>query len=390
MLKAPPSIQKQLSDAISIIGKHDFPTKWPQLIDEMVEKFATGDFHVINGVLQTAHSLFKHYRYDFKSQSLWEEIKLVLDGLAKPLTDLLVATMDLARIHEANESALKVIYNSLVLVSKVFYSLNYQDLPEFFEDNMQIWMTSFLKLLTTDVECLKTGEDEESGVLELLRSQICDNIGMYAQKYDEEFGPYMPQFVTSVWELLCKSGIQTKYDSLVSNALHFLSIVADRNHYKHLFEDPNLLASICENVVIPNMDFRVSDQELFEDNPEEYIRRDIEGSDVDTRRRSACDLVKTLSQKFEQKIFAIFGEYIYVLLKKYNEQPAVNWRSKDTVIFLVTSMAARGATQKHGVTQSSDLVPIPKFCQDEILPELKRPNSESSSNIFTVFVLSHI
>lgn len=117
-----------------------------------------------------------------------------------------------------------------------------------------------------------------------------------------------------------------------------------------------------------------SDEELFEDNAEEYIRRDIEGSDVDTRRRSACDLVRTLSQKFEDKIFSIFGEYIFVLLNKYKASPAQNWRAKDTVIFLVTSMTARGATEKHGVTQSSQLVPIPKFCTDEIVPELERPN----------------
>ena len=41
---------------------------------------------------------------------------------------------------------------------------------------------------------------------------------------------------------------------------------------------------------------RESDVELFEDNAEEYIRRDLEGSDVDTRRRAACDLVKGLSR----------------------------------------------------------------------------------------------
>lgn len=111
---------------------------------------------------------------------------------------------------------------------------------------------------------------------------------------------------------------------------------------------------------------------MFEDNAEEYIRRDIEGSDVDTRRRSACDLIKTLSQKFEEKIFSIFAEYIWVLLNKYKAAPAQNWRAKDAVIFLVTSMAARGATEKHGVTKSSQLVPIPKFCTDEIIPELER------------------
>ena len=157
MLKSPFSIQKQLSDAVSIIGKYDFPIKWPQLIDEMIEKFATGDFNVINGVLQTAHSLFKRYRYEFKSQSLWEEIKFVLDKLAKPLTDLLLATMALAEQHANNEAALKVIYGSLVLMCKVFYSLNSQDLPEFFEDNMDKWMPTFHQLLTVDIPCLKTG-----------------------------------------------------------------------------------------------------------------------------------------------------------------------------------------------------------------------------------------
>ncbi|KAL1399335.1 hypothetical protein pipiens_008286 [Culex pipiens pipiens] len=372
MLKSPSSIQKQLSDAVSIIGKYDFPLKWPQLMDEMIEKFGTGDFNIINGVLQTAHSLFKRYRYEFKSQELWEEIKFVLDKLAKPLTDLLQATLGLAEAHAANEEALRIIYGSLVLVCKVFYSLNSQDLPEFFEDNMETWMKAFHVMLTVDIPCLKTAEDEDAGVLEHLRSQVCENLCLYAQKYDEEFSPYMPQFVTAVWELLVNTGIQTKYDTLVSNALNFLSTVADRSHYRHLFEDPNVLASICEKVIIPNMDFRVSDEELFEDNPEEYIRRDIEGSDVETRRRAACDLVKTLSQNFESKIIEIFGQYLQVLLAKYAENPANNWKTKDTAIYLVTSMASKGATQKHGVTQTSELVPLPQFTQQQIIPELER------------------
>jgi exportin-2 (importin alpha re-exporter) len=36
MLKSPPSVQKQLSTAIAIIGKEDFPAKWPNLINDMV------------------------------------------------------------------------------------------------------------------------------------------------------------------------------------------------------------------------------------------------------------------------------------------------------------------------------------------------------------------
>lgn len=61
-----------------------------------------------------------------------------------------------------------------------------------------------------------------------------------------------------------------------------------------------------------------SDEELFEDNPEEYICRDIEGSDVGTRRRAACDLVNTLSQKFEKRIIDIFGQYLQVCKSLFN------------------------------------------------------------------------
>ena len=374
MLHSPDSIQKQLSDAVSIIGKYDFPNKWPELIDQMVEKFNTGDFHVINGVLHTAHSLFKRYRYEFKSQSLWTEIKFVLDQFAKPLTDLFVATMNLTEVHAQNVEALKVIYSSLVILSKVFYSLNFQDLPEFFEDNMATWMKNFHTLLNANVLSLQSTDEEETGVIEQLKSQVCDNIGLYAQKYDEEFQPYLPEFVTAVWNLLTSTGQEPKYDTLVSNALQFLATVADRTQYRHLFEDPTTLSNICEKVIIPNMEFRESDNELFEDNPEEYIRRDIEGSDVDTRRRAACDLVKVLSKSFEVKIMEIFGAYIQVMLQNYANKPAENWRSKDAAIYLVTSSASRAQTQKHGVTQSSKLVSLPQFAMQHIQPELVKPN----------------
>ncbi|XP_003485641.1 exportin-2 [Bombus impatiens] len=374
MLHSPDSVQKQLSDAVSIVGKYDFPNKWPELIDQMVEKFNTGDFHVINGVLHTAHSLFKRYRYEFKSQSLWTEIKFVLDRFAKPLTDLFVATMNLMQVHANNIDALKVIYSSLVILSKVFYSLNFQDLPEFFEDNMAVWMRNFHILLNTNVPSLQSTDEEEPGVIEQLKSQVCDNIGLYAQKYDEEFQPYLPEFVTAVWNLLTSTGQQPKYDTLVSNALQFLATVADRAQYRNLFEDPTTLSNICEKVIIPNMEFRESDNELFEDNPEEYIRRDIEGSDVDTRRRAACDLVKVLSKYFEAKIMEIFGAYIQVMLQNYADKPVENWRSKDAAIYLVTSSASKAQTQKHGVTQSSELVSLPQFAMQHIEPELVKPN----------------
>ena len=206
MLKSPEQVQRQVSDAVSIIGREDFPRKWPDLIGEMVTKFATGDFHVINGVLHTAHSIFKRYRYEFKSEELWTEIKLVLDSFAKPLTELFIATVNLSKDHANNPAAIRIIYSSLTIICKVFYSLNFQDLPEYFEDNMKTWMDHFLALLDTNNPLLKTDSDEEAGLSEQLKSQICDNISLYASKYDEEFRPFLPGFVTAVWNLLTSTG----------------------------------------------------------------------------------------------------------------------------------------------------------------------------------------
>ena len=71
MLKSPENIQRQLSEAISIIGRIDFYEKWQELIPEIVGHIATGDFTKINGCLRTVHSIFKRYRYEIKVSSFF-------------------------------------------------------------------------------------------------------------------------------------------------------------------------------------------------------------------------------------------------------------------------------------------------------------------------------
>lgn len=62
------------------------------------------------------------------------------------------------------------------------------------------------------------------------------------------------------------------------------------------------------------------------------------------------------------------------MLQNYADKPAENWRSKDAAIYLVTSSASKAQTQKHGVTQSSELVSLPQFAMQHIEPELVKSN----------------
>ncbi len=61
-----------------------------------------------------------------------------------------------------------------------------------------------------------------------------------------------------------------------------------------------------------------SDVEEFEDNPEEYIRKDIEKSDSATRRRAACDFLQALCIFFESQVIALYSQYIDAMQKVNN------------------------------------------------------------------------
>lgn len=72
-------------------------------------------------------------------------------------------------------------------------------------------------------------------------------------------------------------------------------------------------------------------------------------------------------------------------LDEYAAKPSENWRKKDAVIYLVTSSASRGQTQKHGVTQSNEFVPIPQFATQHIQPELAKSDGKYIKSIKKIF-----
>lgn len=90
---------------------------------------------------------------------------------------------------------------------------------------------------------------------------------------------------------------------------------------------------------------RDSDIEWFEDDPDDYMKKDIEGalfplitlqrmlkrlgSDVETRRRAAADFVRALCKQFEAQVVDIFRQYIQQLLGMYASDKKDNWRYKE-------------------------------------------------------------
>lgn len=375
MLKSSPKIQSQLSEALAVIGKHDFPKAWQTLLPELVANLDTltqaNDYASVNGVLATINSLFKKFRYQFKTNELLLDLKYCLDNFAKPLLEVFKRTVNLidqaVACGAANAATLKLYIESQRLCCRIFYSLNFQELPEFFEDHMDEWMIEFKKYLTVKFLVLEESGDDGLAVVDGLRAAVCENISLYMEKEEELFQKYLSGFVEAVWSLLVVSSASSSRERLTVTAIKFLTTVSTSVHHT-LFERDDILEQICQSIVIPNVMLRDEDEELFEMNYIEFIRRDMEGSDLDTRRRIACELLKGIGMHYKDKVTAKVSLQIQNCLGLFSQNPDANWKYKDCAIYLVVSLATKKAG---GSSVSTDLVDVENFFGSVIVPELQ-------------------
>ncbi|EAT91323.1 hypothetical protein HBI56_015990 [Parastagonospora nodorum] len=377
MVSVPPNLQSQLGEAIAAIAESDFWERWDTLVDDLISRLTPDNSTVNNGVLQVAHSVFKRWRPLFRSDDLFTEINHVLSKFSTPFLQLLENTDRVITASEGNPAALKQAFTTLDLIVKLFYDLSCQDLPPVFEDHIAIIAGLLHKYLIYDNPSLRTDDESESGPQEYVRAGIFEALMLYIQKYEDVFGSQLGQFVDSTWNFLMTVGLETKYDILVSKALQFLTAVAATQHAEN-FNNQDVLVQVIEKVILPNLTLRESDVELFEDEPIEFIRRDLEGSDNDTRRRAATNFLRQLMSRFEGLVTSTSQKYINAYLENYAKDPASNWKSKDTAVYLFTAIAAKGtATAAQGVLSVNENVNILDFFTTHIASDLQTEGAEA-------------
>ncbi|KAJ2632632.1 importin-alpha export receptor [Coemansia sp. RSA 1290] len=389
MISVPKKLQLQLGEAVSIIAKNDFPEKWPDLIKTLVSKLSPTGYHINNGILQTAHTVFKDWRSEFRSDKLYSKINYVLNEFTDAYLQVFVTTDKLIDEHANNREALKMLLHSMMLLCQIYYDLNCQDLPPFFEDHMGQFMQTFHKYLVYNNSWAESEDDEVPGDLEEVKASICEIIELYAQRYEEDF-PQLPQFVETVWNMLTTIGPAHKYDTLVSRGMAFLRTVVRNPRQKHLFASSDSLRLICERIIIPNTVLPEADEELFEDDPMQFARRDLEGSDMGSRRAAAADLVRGLLDQFSAETTQVMSVYIQKSLEQYAANPGTNWRQKDVAMFMATSVAVMASVNALGATRVNELVNIVDFFTSHVVQHLSQVDSDRDALILKVDAIKYI
>ncbi|CAL2030080.1 unnamed protein product [Caenorhabditis brenneri] len=355
MFNTKSNVQEILSNALYLIAQRDFPEKWPELVPYL-SKFLTGsDLNHLVASLASMDQIFRKFRYQSKSTELWKELAKCLQSTQEPLTLLLRNMMEVCQ-QKDNLGAAEIAQwlKVLNLIAKVYHSLCSQDIPEYFEDHLNDWMPHFLQLVQIEAPT-QTSSAGEPTTLDELKHEICEIFTLYSQRYEEEIAPYVPDIISAVWRLLETTGPDTRYDTMVCAALEFLSMVSQRQYYESHFTGEGVLRTLAENVCVQNLLLRQQDMELFEDEPLDYMKRDIEGTDVGTRRRGAIDLARGLCRRFEDKMFPCLKEIIGILIN------SGEWIKIDIVYSLITAIAVKTETAKNGVTATNPIVDINDF-----------------------------
>lgn len=370
------AILAQLNESIALVAAVDFPEQWPSLIDELVAQLGSDNYHVILSVLSTSHAIFRRWRSMFRSDALYSEINLVLGKFAVPFLELLGRVYRTLVDPNVGPATTPPLASCLVLLLQLFYDLSAQDLPPQFEDAIPELSPMFTHLLKFSRPELAGDEEEVAPApLDKIRSSVCEIFELYAKRYLDVL-PQLPQYVQAVWDMLATYGPAEKYDVIVSKAIGFLSAVVRMGSQRELFQADATLEQFCSAIILPNIQLRDVDEEIFEDNPMEYIRRDLETSvEIDTRRRAASEFVRALLEQFSTQITAIASRYIHEYLAAFDKDPSGQWRLKDAAIYLLTSIAAQGATTQHGVTSTNTLVDVVQFFSQHVLQDLQPDNA---------------
>ena len=124
MLSTPPVVRAQLSEALAVISKHDFPARWQGLLPDLIARLQQEGPDSLHGVLETANSIFKRYRDQFMTAQLSSELELC-EHFVQPLLDALKGVVArLGATDQGDAAALKQLLLTARLALRIFFSMN--------------------------------------------------------------------------------------------------------------------------------------------------------------------------------------------------------------------------------------------------------------------------
>ncbi|KAI9431167.1 importin alpha re-exporter [Lactarius indigo] len=329
------AIRAQIAESVSLIAELDFPQRWPDLIDQLVQSLSNSDMNINLGVLETAHSIFREWRSRARSDAFWSIIKLVHTKFLVPYFQLFELT-----IKSLLATPDKLLAQTMAVLIDLYYDLTCQDLAPEFEDRHETFFAEgtgyFMQLMAWDPPQLQTDPDEATPSLpSRVRTGVIEIAELYVKLYPEMLGRsrssrhrVRPGKCFSLDPLSWRSFLTHARSSWCPNLSASSPPAIRSGAYRDIFESHDTIRGLIAGVVVPNLALRTRDVEAFEDTPLEYVRGE-----------PPADVIKALvgvGPDSESATTALALEWIGRALAEASaaRDGEEAWKSKDAAVYL--------------------------------------------------------
>lgn len=355
------NVERQLGEIIVIIAEREFPKRWSNLVERLVEKLTLEDMVRNSNILVIMHRMFKRWRTLFRTDELFLEIQMVLDQFFDIFLKCFVEMEVYVEENKGIRERLDICFENVLLLVKIYYDLNVQDIPESFEDHMGVFMKTLYQYIVGDYYVYYN--DSETNCLIKTRSAIFELLTLYVTKYADVFDPYISEFISAVWHMFNNYvTMEPEHDMLFVNVLEFLIATIKIPKYLMIFSDQRYIEDIVLLVVLPNIYFSKYDEESIEENPILFAKIDLDGPTYKSRRCSAVSLLREMNEVSTDAITDLSMRHINDLFTYKMD----DCKSIEAAIFLFSSLASKGHYTYHGLTSVNSRVDVQGFFNDHI------------------------
>nr|GEX97830.1 importin beta-like SAD2 [Tanacetum cinerariifolium] len=345
--QVPPLLRVQLGECLKTIIHADYPERWPSLLPWVTRNLQTQQVYGALYVLRVLST-----KYEFLSDEERAPVHHIVEQTFPYLHNIF------SKLVQVGNPRIEVA-DLIKLICKIFWSLVYLEIPKnLFDLNVfNDWMVLFLIILERPVPVEGQPVDLELRkswgwwkvkrwtvhILNRLYTRFGDTklqnpenrafaqnfITNYARKILEchinllgviRVGGYLPERVTNL-------------------ILQYLSTSISKTAMYNLLQ-PRLDVVLFE-IIFPLMCFNEKDQKLWEEDPQEYIRKGYDIiEDLYSPRTAAMDFVSELVRRRGKENLQKFILFIVEIFKRYEEAPSdiKPYRQKDGALLAIGAL----------------------------------------------------
>ncbi|MCQ2818638.1 MAG: hypothetical protein MJ252_15325 [archaeon] len=343
LLQAHPSLYPIIIEMILTVvhSAGGYLNIWPNLMSSLSQILQEGNYSKSLQIYYLITKTIKRYHYESKTEELFNEIQNTLDIICPRLTLDAGNILTMLENQQVGGDNLK---NALIIMKRIFdifYSLNYQDFPAYFEDHLQDWMNYLAKSLQLNIPNL---DPEQTEWMKKLKAKTLKCLNLYFSNYYDDFSQYAPHFYPMVWEYLQGVSGNDDFSVLEKQLLEFFNINFKTGRLTQMQDQQ--LQTLIDKLIIPNLQISDKESEMFEDTPMEFIKAEFEETDMDSNKYYAMGLLQNIAEANQNLISSTIQPMIQRFLQEYESNRNALFKKKISAINLIFAIAIKTFAQR--------------------------------------------